>query len=102
MLKKKLTALVATLVVLGGMTVADAGIFYGNGIANRVNGSRAGFLFRGIGNLERRKDIWIFGRPLGESRSTYQYSQPRSNNGYYYQNGTYYYQNGTYYYQNSR
>lgn len=101
MLKKKLTAFVAVLTVLGGLSAADAGIFYGNGIANRVNGSRMGGLFRAIGNMERQKDIWIFGRPLGESRPVYN-SRSR---GYYYDNG-YYYQQTTpryyYYYPNQR
>lgn len=63
---KKLTAIAATLVMLLVTSTADAGILYGNSLADGFTRAPIiGGVFRAVGNMERRKDTWLFGAPIG-------------------------------------
>lgn len=65
---KRLIATAALLFVLLSASNADAGIMYGNRLANRLSTGTGGFtrFYRFLGRMEYRKDMWLFGRPLGD------------------------------------
>jgi hypothetical protein len=86
---KRMIATTAGLFVLIAASNADAGIMYGNGVANRLSTGTGGFarFYRYLGQMEYRKDVWLFGRPLGAPPVDYcpQCGQPLSTHrGYHY------------------
>jgi hypothetical protein len=86
---KCMIATAAGLFVLIAASSADAGIMYGNRVANRLSTGTSGFarFYRLLGRAEYRKDVWLFGRPLGDAPVEYcpECGQPMSaHRGYHY------------------
>lgn len=86
---KRMIATVALLFALFTTSNADAGLMYGNRLANRLSAGTSGFsrVYRFLGRIEYRKDMWLFGRPLGDPPTEYcpDCGQPMwTHGGYYY------------------
>lgn len=87
-LMKHLIATAAALFVLCTASSADAGLMYGNRIANRLSTGTGRFarFYRYVGRMEYRKDVWLFGRPLGDPpiQVCPECGQPMSTHRHYY------------------
>lgn len=88
-MKKLLAPLLVLVASLAFVNDANAGVMYGNRMADRMSTGTNWFarFFRGMGRMEYRKDMWILGRPIGDEPTQFcpECGQPiHSNNNYYY------------------
>ena len=87
-MKKLIAPLIVLVASLACVNDVNAGIMYGNRMADRMSTGTNWFarFFRGMGRMEYRKDMWILGRPIGDEPTQFcpQCGQPIDTSGYYY------------------